>query len=128
GPAIAQNAEPAGVIHVLVSAARVQRGIDEAVLLSTLRQHVPGVGVQINVLPGSGALADAVGALGLTLEAGAAKGVVLIGVDRPVQDYVSSLGLPAVVYGMTFATASKLSSIDTDHRQLGQALAEHLVR
>ncbi|WP_437200785.1 GntR family transcriptional regulator [Planctomicrobium sp. SH664] len=128
GPALEAEAVSPGVVHVLISASRAKRGINESALLAALREHLPGVGVQINLLPGSGAEVDAASALGVSLAAGVAKGVVLIGCDRPVQDYIAKLGIPAVVFGGVFATASGLASIDSDHCELGRVLAEQLVQ
>ncbi|HVJ66722.1 MAG TPA: GntR family transcriptional regulator [Caulifigura sp.] len=129
GPAIA--APTAGVIHVLVGSLRYERELSRSllpgVMIFTIGQELPGTSVQFNILPDVGSAQDAEAALAVSVRSESLRGAVLLGCGRAVQEYVQTLGIPAAVFGGTFATTSSLLSIDGDQAELGRLLATHLV-
>ena len=98
------------------------------VMIDAVRNHVGRVNVQLTFLPPENTMDYVRELIASARNAGQFAGAIPISCPREVYRYLSENGIPTAVLGTLYGDQRHLPSVDVDHRQAGQLLADYLLR
>jgi len=131
GTHVGQQVQPSPVavirtVYVLRAHDRAEGYLPSEAVMRGLWRALPGVDLHFTVLPPN----DPTDYLEQLLRAAPynnAVGVIAIGCQREVYDFLLTQSLPVIVMGSVDLNEDQLASIDGDQQRAGELLAEHLV-
>jgi hypothetical protein len=98
------------------------------VMIDAIRTHVGRVNVQLTFLPPENTMDYVRELIAAAQNAGQFAGAIPISCPREVYRYLSENAIPTAVLGTLYGDQRHLPSVDVDHRQAGQLLADYLLR
>ena len=98
------------------------------VMIDAIRNHVGRVNVQLTFLPPENTMDYVRELIAAAQNAGQFAGAIPISCPREVYRYLSENGIPTAVLGTLYGDQRHLPSVDVDHLQAGQLLADYLLR
>jgi len=117
------------VVHVMMATDfyRTQT-IPTNLCIDTISQTLPGVSVQIHVIPDQNSTRHIQAAIdGIPQEERKAHGLILIRSSRDAQRLVEDSGIPAVVSGSVYPDVKQLSWVDVDQEAAGRVSTAYAI-
>ncbi len=116
-------------VHLLVHQNYLKtEGLMADGIIVGMQSALPGAEVHFNFLPPVDEVDYVNQLIGETMRSSDSEGFVLVRSSLAVQRLLHSSGLPVVVNGMLQPSVSGIAWIDKDYRNVGELLAEHLLR
>ena len=124
-----REAVPLKCIHVLVPRdyQRVERALGEG-FWAGLHSELPGISIQYDFVPDHEPMAFLRQVVEQATQGDSLEGLILALSTREMRQYVNELDLPIVVNGSVEPDLGNVSWVDRDQRQVGQILADYLLK
>jgi DNA-binding LacI/PurR family transcriptional regulator len=116
------------VYILLPEVQREVASVELDVLIDAVRTHVGRVNVQLSFLPPENTIDYVRELVTVAHRERQFAGAIPISCPRDVYRYLSDTGTPTVVLGSLYGDQRHLPSVDVDHQQAGELLAEYLLR